>query len=78
MVSPFFHCAIVVVGFLSVNASTIRHNVYRDIDIPRLWSDGFLVTGGIRPHLTVAINQLSDTSTEVTREAATFEIYKNQ
>ncbi|KPA10683.1 Type 1 secretion, target domain protein, partial [Candidatus Magnetomorum sp. HK-1] len=57
---------------------TIRHNVYRDLDIPRLWSDGFLVTGGIRPHLTVAINQLSDTSIEVTREAAMFEICFNE
>lgn len=57
---------------------TIRHNVYRDLDIPRLWADGFLITGGIRPHLTVAINQLSDTSIEVTREAATFEICFNE
>ncbi|KPA12426.1 Type 1 secretion, target domain protein, partial [Candidatus Magnetomorum sp. HK-1] len=57
---------------------TIRHNVYRDLDMPRLWADGFLVTGGIRPHLTVAINQLSDTSIEVTREAATFEICFNE
>ncbi|KPA12655.1 Type 1 secretion, target domain protein [Candidatus Magnetomorum sp. HK-1] len=53
---------------------TIRHNVYRDLDIPRLWAEGYLITGGIRPHLTVAIHEVTNTSTEVTKESATFEI----